>query len=178
MALAGRRGRPAAGAGTGDGLPEPPLEGFVAAIDAAARWLARELDRAVPGHGCGGAAAGGRRDSALHAVAFHERGRDDWPLCRGRLPAGGVPGHGPRARQSGEALRLPRRRPLADPAEIREVRRDGFRSMMIVPIRAGTRPIGSMEIFDARACTFASDERRLAVGLGRHAALLLEGLPR
>ena len=68
--------------------------------------------------------------------------------------------------------------PTADPAEVREARRDGFRSLMIVPVRAGSRPLGCIEVFDARPRTFAGDERRLAVGLGRHAALLVEGLVR
>ena len=115
--------------------------------------------------------------SALRAVAFHERGRDDWPLSEDAYRLEEYPATA-RALATGEVYACRDDDPLADPAEIREVRRDGFRSMMIVPIRAGSRAVGAIEIFDARARTFASDERRLGVGLGRHAALLLEGLPR
>jgi diguanylate cyclase (GGDEF)-like protein len=175
VASLAREGDPLPGAAPVVGLPEPPAEGFAGAADAA-RWLAREwtaLFRAT-------AAAvllledGG---AALRAVAFHERGRDDWPLSEDAYRLEEYPATA-RALETGEVYACRDDDPLADPAEIREVRRDGFRSMMIVPIRAGSRAVGAIEIFDARARTFASDERRLGVGLGRHAALLLEGLPR
>ena len=156
-------------------LPEPPGEGFASAVEAA-RWLSREwagLFRAT-------AAAvlllepGG---DALRVVAFHERGRDDWPLSDERYVLSDYPATA-RALETGEVYACRDDDPTADPAEVREARRDGFRSLMIVPVRAGSRPLGCIEVFDARPRTFAGDERRLAVGLGRHAALLVEGLVR
>ena len=156
-------------------LPEPPGEGFASAVEAA-RWLSREwagLFRAT-------AAAvlllepGG---DALRVVAFHERGRDDWPLSDELYVLADYPATA-RALETGEVYACRDDDPTADPAEVREARRDGFRSLMIVPVRAGSRPLGCIEVFDARPRTFAGDERRLAVGLGRHAALLVEGLVR
>jgi GAF domain-containing protein len=66
--------------------------------------------------------------------------------------------------------------PSADEAEVAVMRLNDARTLLIVPLMAGGTAVGLMELYDARPRIFSSDERRLALALGRYLAAALERL--
>jgi diguanylate cyclase (GGDEF)-like protein len=108
----------------------------------------------------------------VQAAAFYRFGHDDWQLSDQIYRLEDYPST---ARAIAERRNYTCRvdDPDADPAETALLRDRGFASMLLIPLIAGERVFGIVELFDTRYRTFTADQQRTAIALARHLAVIL-----
>ena len=132
--------------------------------------IARQLTALLDAHRC--VLSGYRPETGRVSVlaTFDRRGRRAGPDPRRREPSAAVR----RAVESREHTAVSTDAPGADPADVAELRRDGDRSLLVLPLVHRGRTVGAVELFDrTRARHFSPHELRLAQAVATQAAVAL-----
>ena len=113
--------------------------------------------------------------NSIKAVAYYRFGHDDWQLADQTYALTDYPNTAA-ALTNGQTYTCRIDDPDGDPSEASLLRERGFSSLLLTPLVSRGRSIGIIELFDTRARTFTSQDRRLALALAHHLAPMLAWL--